>query len=126
MKGCKTTVRVGRATQKPNRILADDAYWNVPFLDRYLNRCDEVAVHEPEKAYAMAQPVVELADTRITIRERPGAYRSAVERRTYRVHARMVQASCAKDTGRYAEAETLYIAAFHLARREIDRFHTRR
>ncbi len=120
MKGRKTTVRVGRATQRPDRILADDAYWNVPFLERYLNRCDEVAVHEPAKAYAMAEPVVALADTRITIRERPGAYRNAVEQRTYRVHARMVQASCAKDTGRYAEAETLYIAAFHLASGEID------
>ncbi len=36
MTGRKTTVRVGRATKKPKRILADDAYWNVPFLDRYL------------------------------------------------------------------------------------------
>ncbi len=130
MKGRTTTVRVGRATKKPDRILADDAYWNVPFLERYLNRCDEFTVHEPAKAYAMATPVVELADTRITIRERPGAYRSAVERRTYRVHARMVRGTAAKAVGALGEAETLYSAAFVLAEEGIDtdikaRLHTR-
>ncbi len=130
MKGRKTTVRVGRATQKPHRILADDAYWNVPFLERYLDRCDEVTVHEPAKAYAMAKPVVELADTRITIRERPGAYRSAIEQRTYRVQARMVRGTTAKNVGALGEAETLYAAAFELAEKGVDtntraRLHTR-
>ena len=130
MEGRKTTVRVGRATKKPNRILADDAYWNVPFLKRYLNRCDEIAVHEPLKAYAMAAPIVDLADTRISIRGRPGAYKSAVERRSYRVHARIVRAQAAKSVGECGEAEELYEAAFELAKKKIDtsvqaRLHTR-
>ena len=120
MEGRKTTVRVGRATKKPNRILADDAYWNVPFLKRYLNRCDEIAVHEPKKAYEMAAPVVALADTRIRIGGRPGAYKSARERRSYRVHARIVRASTAKDVGEFAEAQTLYADAFKLAEEPID------
>ncbi len=119
MKGRKTTVRIGRATKKPDRILADDAYWNVPFLDRFLRRCDEVAIDEPQKAYAMAGPVVELADTRITILERPGAYLSAVERRSYRVHARAVLASCARRVGELDESETLYAAAFEVAKKPI-------
>ncbi len=119
MKGRKTTVRVGRATQKPQRILADDAYWNVPFLERYLNRCNEIAIHEPLKGYEMAGPVVALADTRITIRERPGAYKSAVERRSYRVRARSVLASCARRIGGLGEAEELYAAAFDLAEKRI-------
>ncbi len=116
----KTTVRVGRASQKPSRILAGDAYWNVPFLERYLNRCDDIAFDEPTKAYEMAKPVVDLADTRITIRGRPGAYKSAVERRSYRVTARVVLASITKAVGRFGEAEVLYSAAFALAEREID------
>ncbi len=119
LSGRKTTVRIGRTTKKPDRILADDAYWNVPFLDRFLNRCDEVAMDEPQKAYRMAAPVVELADTRITILERPGAYVSAVERRSYRVHARAVLASCARRVGALDEAEALYAAAFKLAKKPI-------
>ena len=119
MKGRKTTVRIGRATKKPDRVLADDAYWNVPFLDRFLRRCDEVAIDEPQKAYAMAAPVVELADTRITVLERPGAYLSAVERRSYRVHARAVLASCARRVGELNESENLYAAAFEIAKKPI-------
>ncbi len=130
MRGRKTTVRVGRATQKPNRILADDAYWNLPFLERYLERCDEIGVHEPQKAYEMTEPVVALADTRITIRGRPGAYRSAAERRSYRVQARIVRAQAAKSVGEFAEAVDLFAGAFELATKEIDtsvkaRLHTR-
>ena len=126
----KTTVRVGRATRVPERILASDAYWNVPFLKRYLDRCDEIAVHEPKRAYAMTEPVVALADTRISVGGRPGAYRSAEEKRAWRVRARMVRASCAKDVAEYGEAESLYVTAFTLAGEGIDadtraRLHTR-
>ncbi len=84
----------------------------------------------PKKAYAMAAPVVDLADTRITIRERPGAYKSGIERRSYRVHARAVLASCARRVGELGEAEELYAAALELAKKKIDpdinaRLHTR-
>ena len=120
MEGRKTTVRVGRATRVPDRILADAAYWNVPFLRRYLDRCDEIAVHEPRKAYNMAQPAVALADTRILIGRREGAYKSAKERRRYRVLARMVFASCAKDIAEYDEADGLYSGAFALAKKGVD------
>ncbi len=114
-----TTVRVGRATQNPDRILASDAYWNVPFLKRYLARCDEIAVHEPQKAYEMTEPVVALADTRIFVGGRPGAYKSAEERRSFCVLARIVRGSTAKDVGAFAEAEKLYDAAFKLAKKPI-------
>ena len=130
MEGRKTTVRIARAIKKPDRILADDAYWNVPFLERYLMRCDEVGVHEPKTAYEMSAPVVDLADTRISILGRPGAYKSAVERRSYRVQARIVRAQAAKGVGECGEAEDLYAAAFRLAEEEIGtsvrtRLHTR-
>ena len=110
--------------------MADAAYWNVPFLKRYLNRCDDIAVHEPKRAYEMTGPIVALADTRILIRGRPGAYRSAEERRFYRVHARIVRASAAKRICEYSEAETLYADAFKLAEEPIPsdlkaRLHTR-
>ena len=130
MEGRKTTVRVGRATQKPDRVLADDAYWNVPFLDRYLERCDEIGVDEPKKAYAMTEPVVALADTRILIDGRPGAYKNAWERRSYRVQARIVRAQAAGCVGEYSEAGDLFEASFALAEHGVDssvktRLHTR-
>ncbi len=120
MEGRKTTVRVGRATRNPNRILASDAYWNVPFLKRYLDRCDEIGVHEPKKAYEMAEPLVTLADARIFVGGREGAYKSVEERRSYRVHARIVRALTAKRICEYGEAETIYAEAFKLAEKPMD------
>ncbi len=130
MEGRKTTVRVGRATQKPERVLADEAYWNVTFLERYLDRCDEVAVHEPKKAYEMTEPVIQLADARIHVGKREGTYKSAKERRSYCVQARIVRAQAARCVGKYEVAEELFQAAFGLAKKPIDssvkaRLHTR-
>ncbi len=116
--------------RNPKRILADDAYWNVAFLRRYLMRCDEVAVHEPRRAYEISQPVIELAEHRIGVGGRPGSYCNEIESRSCRVEARAIRAVCARRVGKLDEAEGLYLDAFRLATEPIStdtraKLHTR-
>ncbi len=116
----RTTLLVGRAVKRPHRILADDSYWNVPFLQRFLDRIDDEAVHRPGPALEMAQPMITLADQRIGVRGRDGSYSSQEEKRSFQVRARFVTASVARRVGEFERASQLYATAYSLAEIGID------
>lgn len=75
------------------KVLAHERYWTVQFLQRYLERCDDLALDMPADAYLLGQHVPEIA-RRIRVGDHATEFETAQQKLSGIVTALAVKASC--------------------------------
>ena len=99
--------------ENAGKVLSADIYWTVPFLELYLERCDEIAFEDPRQAHLLARHAPGLAAL-IGVGARPGEYAGEMQKRSFRVHALAVHAGICRRIGELSEATRQYRLAFDL------------
>ena len=110
--------RIGWITaDNAGKVVTKDIYWTVAFLNMYLDRCDELGMDRPSEGLALALHAPNLSRL-IGIGERPGEYRSPMEKASYEVLSLAVLGSLCRRAGRNDDAERNYSHAFDIVRKE--------
>lgn len=110
--------RIGWITaENAGRVVTKDIYWTVPFLNLYLDRCDELGMEKPDEGLILALHAPNLSRL-IGIGERSGEYRSKKQKISYEVLSLAVLGSLCRRAGRRDDAERNYSHAFDIVSKE--------